>query len=212
MSWSLERPRGSVFERHHNVPDLSIRSLRVHEIEKPTLVVGSSQNETVALGKIPVVRRRTGGGAVLLRPGEVFWVDVTLPRQDPLWVEDITHSTLWLGDVWRRTFLNFNLPADMHRGAMIRNRWSDRVCFAGKASGEVVVEGKKILGISQRRTRVGAWFQCAVLFEWPVHEIVDLLELIPKKEAKEELLELASSICIDATSLLNAFRENLPTN
>ena len=40
------------------------------------------------------------------------------------------------------------------------------VCFAGTGPGEVLVAGRKVVGISQRRTRAGARFQCSVPILW----------------------------------------------
>ena len=40
--------------------------------------------------------------------------------------------------------------------------WCPLVCFAGVGPGEVLAGGRKLVGISQRRTRAGARFQCAV--------------------------------------------------
>ncbi|MEE2631688.1 MAG: hypothetical protein VX752_06515, partial [Actinomycetota bacterium] len=74
--WTLERPTGTVEELHAPVGPISRRVVLVNEVKAPTLVLGSAQTGVeVALG-IGVVRRRSGGGAVLLRPGGVLWVDV----------------------------------------------------------------------------------------------------------------------------------------
>jgi lipoate-protein ligase A len=55
----------------------------------------------------------------------------------------------------------------------------------------VSVDGRKVVGISQRRTREGAWFQCAALLEWRPRELVDLLGLEPVEQVTAELEERA---------------------
>ena len=40
------------------------------------------------------------------------------------------------------------------------------VCFAGVGTGEVSVGDRKLVGLSQRRTRTGARFQCLVHLAW----------------------------------------------
>ena len=40
-------------------------------------------------------------------------------------------------------------------------RWSSLVCFGGVGAGEVTVDGRKVVGLAQRRTRHGAWFHGA---------------------------------------------------
>jgi lipoate-protein ligase A len=49
---------------------------------------------------------------------------------------------------------------------MVRTEWSELVCFAGLGPGEVTVGGRKVVGISQRRTRDAARFQCVAYETW----------------------------------------------
>ena len=46
-----------------------------------------------ALG-VEVVRRRSGGGAVLLLPGEFVWLDLVIPAGDPLWLDDVGQAAV----------------------------------------------------------------------------------------------------------------------
>ena len=74
--------------------------------------------------------------------------------------------------------------------------------FCRVATGEVTVSGKKAVGISQRRTREGAWFQSAALFSWPAERIVHLLQMEPAKKGIDDLLEVAAPIKADPDELL----------
>jgi lipoate-protein ligase A len=47
----------------------------------------------------------------------------------------------------------------------------------------VTLAGRKVVGISQRRTRVGALFQCAVPVVWEPAWLVDILVLDPGERA-----------------------------
>jgi hypothetical protein len=58
---------------------------------------------------------------------------------------------------------------------MTHTAWSRLVCFAGIGPGEVLVGGRKAVGISHRRTRAGARFQCVAHRRWPGEELVALL-------------------------------------
>jgi lipoate-protein ligase A len=158
----------------------------VLEVERPALVLGSTQafgvvDADVARSEgIDVVQRRSGGGAVLLVPGEHLWVDVLLPRDDARWADDVSASSLWLGDAWGPTVAELaDGPAEVHRGPMRRDALSDLVCFAGLAPGEVTVGGAKAVGISQRRTRAGARFQCVTYRHFEVDLLAKLLALEP---------------------------------
>ena len=57
------------------------------------------------------------------------------------------------------------------------------VCFAGLGTGEVTVAGRKCVGMSQRRTRAGARFQCAVPLAWSAASVVGRLALSPADAA-----------------------------
>ena len=166
-TWSVERLTGSATELHsRDLPDPVERAVWILEATAPALVLGSSQ-AWVEVPGLEVCRRRSGGGAVLVRPGEVLWIDVIVPRGDSLWDDDVGRAAYWLGDVWREA-----LGAGIvHKGPLIRSLWADQICFAGVGPGEVLVDGAKVVGISQRRTRAGARFQCAVLRTWDPTEL-----------------------------------------
>ena len=67
---------------------------------------GSSQRSTkvdlAAAGALgfDVVTRRSGGGAVVVVPGEMAWIDVIVPAGDALWDDDVTRASYWLGELW----------------------------------------------------------------------------------------------------------------
>jgi len=154
-------------------PEPLTRAVWVCEVEHPALVVGSAQRvETVDVTAaadldVEVVRRRSGGGAVLLLPGEVLWLDVFVPAGDPLWCDDVGRAFGWLGRVWADALRDHTgRPAVVRDGPGVPGPLAPVVCFAGLGAGEVLVDGAKAVGLSQRRTRVGARFQCVVHGRW----------------------------------------------
>jgi lipoate-protein ligase A len=178
LIWNVQRVRTSATEFHQR--DLPAeRAIWIVEFEQPALVLGSSQAMVNPAG-VEVVRRRSGGGAVLVVPGGTLWVDVVVPRRDDLWDDDVGRATYWLGDAWAAAIGDRAL---VHRGAMVHNEWSDLVCFAGLGPGEVTVDGRKVVGISQRRTRQAARFQCVAYERWDPQPLVDLLQFDAALEA-----------------------------
>jgi lipoate-protein ligase A len=172
----------------------------LHEVDGPALVLGSTQPAVAAGAAIAVVRRRTGGGAVLLRPGSVVWADVFVPATDRLWQRDVGRAFWWLGQAWVDALTTSGVTdASWHDGSVVRSRWSDAVCFAGLGPGEVTVGGRKVVGISQRRTRDGALFQCAALLAWEPAELVTLLGL--GEEATAALADVAAPLSVDGRRL-----------
>lgn len=163
-----------------------VPTVHVWEVDRPALVLGSAQRDDVVdraaceAAGVEVVRRRSGGGAVLLDPGAAVWVDVELPRDHLRWHDDVGRAAWWLGERWGAALADLGVAdPTVHRGGLVVSRWSPLVCFAGLGPGEVTAGpgGPKVLGISQRRTRAGARFQCAVPLTWDVARIARLLDL-----------------------------------
>jgi lipoate---protein ligase len=180
-AWTIRRftERASLFHAR-DVPIDVTREVWVNDVTMPALVLGSAQRDEIvdhgALRRagVELCKRRSGGGAVLLIPAQVAWLDVLVPASDPLWCSDVGRSFEWLGEVWRSVL---GESAVVHRGALVRNEWSAAVCFAGLGPGELTVDGRKTVGISQRRTRTSARFQCAVYTAFDPGAIGALLTL-----------------------------------
>jgi lipoate-protein ligase A len=203
-SWSVERLTGSATELHSkDLPDPVERAVWILDATAPALVLGSTQPWIDAAG-IEVCRRRSGGGAVLVRPHEVLWIDVLLPRDDPLWDDDVARAAHWLGETWRDA-LGVGV---VHTGRMIRTFWSSAICFAGVGPGEVLVDGAKVVGISQRRTRAGARFQCAVMRTWDPSELARIFAPGEWREVAHLLDHVAAGIA-DLLALEAAFLTSL---
>ncbi len=109
--WRVEERFGTAAELHASWPSADRRHeeravARCHPSD-PAVVLGSTQPDSVvdragaARAGASVVRRRTGGGAVLVGPTDPVWIDVWVPVGDPLWDADASLAFGWLGDVWR---------------------------------------------------------------------------------------------------------------
>lgn len=132
--------------------------------DRRALVLGSAQPEGAADGQacaaagVVVVRRRSGGGAVLVGPGEQIWLDAFVPFDDPLFEPDVSRAAWWLGEVWASALAAAGLGgAIVHRDRLFPGALGRIACFAGVGPGEVLLGGRKVVGISQRRDRRGAW-------------------------------------------------------
>ena len=183
--WTLEHHRGRASTFHdRSVPGGIGRSVWWFEVEQPTVVLGSTQRDDVVdrvrleRSGADVARRRSGGGAVWLAPGEVTWVDLVIPNGDPLWDDDVNRSSRWVAEAWARCLGASGVRgAEPHGGAMVDGGWAGLVCFGGLAPGEVTIDGRKVLGVSQRRTREAARFQCVLVHRWDPVPLLDVLAL-----------------------------------
>lgn len=148
----------------------------------PAIVLGSHQPVShfdplsLARAGLTVTRRRSGGAAVLVGSGEVLWVDFLLPAGDALWDDDVRRSGWWVGEVWAEAVESCGLGRpEVWREGLRPGPRSDAVCFAGLGPGEVTVDGRKVVGVSQRRTRAGALFQTAAMLRWEPAAYLSLL-------------------------------------
>lgn len=171
--WQVERRHGPAGDLHAlEWPAPLVPTVWMLEVEHPALVLGSTQAQlgvdvaTLAAQGIEVTGRRSGGGAVLLVPGQSVWIDVLVPVGHERWDEDVNRSFHWVGEAWAAALARLGLEAEVHRRGLVRTAASARVCFAGLGPGEVSIGGRKAVGLSQRRTRAGARFQTIVHQVW----------------------------------------------
>ena len=138
-------------------------------VRRPTdsaLVLGSTQSvgdldDAALLTRgLRALKRRSGGGGVLVGPGAQVWVDLFVPADDVLYEHDVARAAHFVGELWQAVF-DTTAPESDYRivvGRADRDDWSKRVCFAGIGPGEVCRGARKLVGVSQRRSREGAWF------------------------------------------------------
>jgi lipoate-protein ligase A len=186
----------------------------------PALVLGSAQPGSdadpaaIALAGVDLARRRSGGGAVLVGPREVLWVDALIPPADRLWQADVGRAAWWIGEAWAVALREIGFAtARVWQGPLRRSRWSSKICFAGVGSGEVCTEDGKVVGISQRRTRFGTLLQSAALLTWDPERTVGLMSIRPDERsgAVEELRGCATAVGADrGPELLEALLNALP--
>jgi lipoate-protein ligase A len=98
----------------------------------------------------------------------------------------------WLGEVWAAALADLGIRGDVHRGPVRHTRWSSMVCFAGVGAGEVTQDGAKLVGISQRRTRVGARLQSMCHLSVPADHYQALLVGRPPGDEVRALVAAAA--------------------
>lgn len=225
-NWEVHRCHGTAAELHGlDLVEVTgvARSLWRMEVTGPAVVLGSvqagginwvsddardtepSQHGDVGarLPEVPEVAvRRSGGGAVRLEPKNGLWLDVVIPRSDPLWVDDVSHSALWLGQAWKQALETLGVDSRVHDGPADRHHHARAACFAGVGPGEVISGNRKLVGIAQRRTRQGARLQCVAYSQPP--EIADLVAVVGGDEALGEHLRATTGVVEAAPDVLFA--------
>ncbi len=100
-----------------------------------------------------VVRRDNGGGAVWLEPQAQIWIGLFSPSSPGFLGQDYRLELIHLGEAAKDALKGVGLddlevvskPDDSQAGKF--------VCFAGTSYGEITTCGRKIMGVSLRRTR-----------------------------------------------------------
>jgi lipoate---protein ligase len=168
-----------------------VPALRWYRIDPPALLLGSSQRlseadlAACAVAGVSVHRRGSGGGVVLSH--DLLLLDLALPRTHPLFLDDVTESYSWLGEVWATALRDLGLPArtisidEARTDTQASDPLLKRVCFGGRSPYEVVVEQSKVVGLAQIRRRGGALLQAGIHLRWQPQHTAALLA-VPASE------------------------------
>lgn len=141
------------------------------DLAAPALIVGRSAapppvdwHACERLG-LPVHRRASGGGAVLWS-ADLIALDVVLPFGHQLLGADVVAAYRWLGEATRQALADCGVDADLVDVRRARADHPDPVleasCFGGLSPWELTVDGRKIVGLSQVRRRMGGAFQVGI--------------------------------------------------
>lgn len=209
--WTIRRLSGTVKELHGLNPDPDVdREVWLMSPQDTALVLGSAQPDDIAAShEAGVVRRRSGGGAVLVAPDNSVWIDVVIGQDDPLWDDDVNQAPLWLGEVWAAALASLGVAHGEVFDRYEPGPWGRLACFASRGPGEVLVGGAKAVGITQRRTRTTARFQTLLYRHWAPEELVARLA-----ESSDQLRNALSSaawpVDADPDEVHSAFISHLP--
>ncbi len=175
--WVREQWRGAAeFLHDRPMPLDGRRRISWLQPTAPAVILGSTGPDPFEGSRPDVVRRRSGGGAVWLDPDLCAWFDVFVPARDPLWRADIGEAFGWLGRRLAAAFTSLGVSASTCRGPYDAGPSDGLVCFASRGPGEVTVAGRKLVGISQRRTREGSRFQCVTYERFCLGPLASLLD------------------------------------
>lgn len=138
------------------------------QYDQAAVIMGCSQRpddgqmQRAERAGLPLLRRRSGGGAVLAGPW-MLSVTVFIPTDHPVAKQNIIEIFSWLEQIWIDTLHACGVPCKGVDQTMIDHskvvsqqlelKWA---CYAALSHGEVVSEdGRKLVGLAQIRKRKG---------------------------------------------------------
>ncbi len=183
------------------------------------IVLGSTQSpaeiddQRRLVRGLELVKRRSGGGAVVVTPAAQVWLDLFVPRDDPIYEDDVARAAYFVADLWASALVSkavSEASVDPIR-AFAPTRFSRSVCFSGLGPGEVTVGGNKVVGVSQRRDRSGAWFFTMALLQNAQGALSQLLVLDEEDRLAltSELESKIGALAVSADALEGAVEREL---
>ena len=159
------------------------------------LVLGSAQRVAAPEASL---RRSTGGGAVSC-DDHYLMLDVVLPRGHPLVMDDVGQSYRWLARALqaaleaRGAALRAVTPREAAALPIAERAAARLACFAGTGSYELVThDGRKLIGLAQRRRGGAALLQAAAYIAPPRLDVAAWLGL--PRDQEERLRERLARI------------------
>jgi len=141
--------------------------LRFYAWDRPAVTIGYVQRLAAAPPGLAVARRPTGGGVVY--HDHDFTYTVAIPAGHWLSGLDRTRSYDWINRSVREGLSRCRLAASL--AAQDIGSHVDRltmVCFANPTRYDILMDGRKVAGSAQRRTRDGILHQGSVHFGGPL--------------------------------------------
>ncbi len=129
-------------------------------VDEPSIVLGSRQaDDVLAPGALEgyVVRRRRGGGGAVFLDRDDLWVDFWIPADDPRHNDDVRAAAIDVGEWWVQTLMSVaDRDWTLHRDGVTGPDEFLVACFAGRGPGEVFLDDRKVVGVTQWRVREGS--------------------------------------------------------
>lgn len=204
-TWRRLRPSLGPSERHVALSNALVRLAVVptvwwHATDRPTLILGAGQrleDQWTPASGARVVRRHTGGTAVLAAPG-VLGLDVALPAAHPLSGNDVVEAYRWLGETWYAALTQLHVDAHIvsiaeARAAAQRDTAETirMACFGTLSPYEITVGGRKLVGFAQVRRQAGVLLQSGIHLQFDAPSLADSLPALDRSSIVAGLRERA---------------------
>ena len=148
---------------------------------------------------------------MLVAPEDMLWVDIFVPKESKFWIADIAKASIWIGRIWDDALKRLDVECFLFDENFSRTEASDLICFIGRAPGELFIGNRKILGISQRRSKFGTRFQCALIINWKPEHMIGAYSSTPIPNLDKLITRAGIASGCEKQDALNAFLSVLPS-
>ena len=184
--------------------NVKVPSLRLYRWDHPALsfgYFGRYADVSFYQSERELVRRWTGGGIVL--HGDDLTYSIVIPARDSAFAE----SSMSIYEKIHRALCNAIVATGQHavvaavadRGPGVRDARYSGPCFANPVRADVLLDGRKIAGAAQRKTRAGLLQQGSIQRvdlapDFKFHFARSLCKAVDSKDLSENILERANEI------------------
>lgn len=147
----------------------------------PAVAMGSAQRpdrfegERLRQDGVQLAARRSGGGAVFIEPRSTVWIDLLAPRTTHWYSAELTENFMLVGRRWQNALVSLGIDTELCDRSEGRSPASAVACWAGLGWGELTIDGAKVVGLSQRRTRWGSRVQALAVLDRSSARVADYL-------------------------------------
>ncbi len=189
-------------------------TLRIYQWSSEAISIGAFQDyndidlEYCKIEGIPIVRRPTGGRAIL--HGNEITYSFSARCEGPF-KGGLMESFRLIGMAFLNAFRHLGIPVEM-RGRPNRGKAliKSPLCFNSVSLGEISYDGKKLIGSAQRRWRNGFLQQGAIPLSVDYNRAARVFGLkYSISDSFAELLKINSSLCIEEieSAIVRGFEE-----
>ena len=172
-------------------------TLRLYNWSLPAFSFGYFQKITTEIDEkkceahgVELVRRMTGGGIVV--HGWDVTYTIIVPHGNGMIPSDISASYCWIANRLIYGFRKINVPVKLQGSKSKTLEVGPNTCLANPAEHDLMLNGKKIAGVSQRRNRIGGVYQGYIALDMPPLDILTLTSKFP--DYQETLTEKSTAI------------------
>lgn len=171
----------------------------MYRYREPAIILGAGQRpdpqrlSRAQQQEIALVKRKSGGGAVLAGP-ELLSVSVFLPPDHAISKGSAVAAYQWIGNVWKQVLAHCGIKAQLpsseqmtHSRQLAESRGTDWACYGQVAHGELLDHcQRKCLGVAQIRSHHGCALTCGLYLHPPNWSV--LAQVIGTQAEQAEIL------------------------